>query len=166
MCIIFSSPCYRQHVWILLWVICLGGWSELSGVEMGEIECTKEELLSFFPKQIVHKVLLQFKIPAAQAAEIADELAVKNHELIQMVEQRAAALTPNPFKDPTQREKAIQIYQDVLHDVLAQALKSHEIAGEERIDLYLQEIRKVKSQMFVQCIRSQQSLGQPPSSLD
>lgn len=160
MCVIFSLPCYHLYFWILLWVICLGGWGELRGAETKEIECTKEELLSFFPKQIVQKVLLQFQIPAAQAAEVAEELAIKNHELIQMVEQRAAALTPNPFKDPTQREKAIQIYQDVLHDVLAEALRSHAVAGEEKIDLYLQEIRKVKSQMFVQCIRSQHSQGQ------
>ncbi len=150
-----SARCRTFPSWVVLWVVCLVSWNRVEGVETGEIRCSKEELLSFFPKQIVEQVLLQFHIPAVKASEVAEELAAKNHELIQMVEQRAATLDPNPFKDPTQREKAIQIYQEVLYEVLAQALKSHEIVGEAQVDLYLQEIRKLKSRLFVQCIRSQ-----------
>lgn len=157
MCKTFSLRCRTLPSWVFFWMVCLGSCVQADGVEVEEMRCTKEELLSFFPKQIVQKVLIQFKIPALKASEVADELSAKNHVLIQMVEQRAADLDPNPFKDPTQREKAIQIYQEVLHDMLAQALKSHEAGAEEQVDLYLQEIRKVKSQLFVQCIRSQQS---------
>ena len=130
--------------------------------------CTKEELMTFFPRQIVENVLVRFQVPQEQAVAIAEELAAQNQGLLQKVEEKAAKLDPNPFKDLSQRDAAIKIYQETLHEVFTQVLKAHQIDQEAQIDLYLNEIRRIKSKLFVECIRKQQQhhglSGPPPLS--
>ncbi len=128
--------------------------------------CTKEELMTFFPQQVVQYVLKKAHIPQEQASGIAADLSQKDRELAKIVEEKAAKLDPNPFKDLSQRDLAIKIYRETLYEVFAQVLKSHGITNEDQIQTLLDEMQAAKSKLFIECIRQQQVKSSPlsPSS--
>lgn len=117
--------------------------------------CTKEELMAFFPQQVVESVLIKSKIPPEQASEIAKELSQKDRELAKIVEDKAAKLDPNPFKDLSQRELAIKIYRETLYEVFAKVLKAHGVKSDDQIQALLEEMQAAKSKLFIECIRKQ-----------
>ena len=130
-------------------------------------KCTKEELMAFFPQQVVESVLIKAKLPAAQAAEIAQELSQKDRELAKIVEDKAAKLDPNPFKDLSQRELAIKIYRETLYEVFAKVLKAHGVKSDDQIQSLLEEMQAAKSKLFIECIRKQTAspdVSSPPAS--
>lgn len=129
---------------------------EKSELNAGYPQCTKEELMMFFPQPIVKKILMNAKVDAAEADSIAKELAGKDQGMAKIVDQKAAQYNPNPFKDLSQRDQAIKIYQETLFDVFATVLKGHGIKDENQIQSLLDEIRTMKSKMFIECIRLQQ----------
>jgi hypothetical protein len=127
------------------------------------MKCTKEELMTFFPQQVVHSILIEAHIPEEQAKAIAQELSQKDRELAQLVEEKAAKVEPNPFKDLSQRDLAIRIYRDTLYEVFAKVLKSHGVTNEDQIKTLLDEMQAAKSRLFIECIRKQQHTSSPPS---
>ena len=129
------------------------------------MKCTKEELMIFFPRQIVESILIKAKLPKEQASSIAEELSQKDQELAKIVENKAANLNPNPFKDLSQRDLAIKIYRETLYEVFAKVLKSHGVTNEDQIQTLLDEMQSAKSKLFIECIRKQQTNpSSPPSS--
>lgn len=162
---IFSWLCYT----ITFSVSC---YSNLQG-ETTEVllsnamKCTKEELMTFFPQQVVESILLKTKLPKEQATKIAEELSHKDKELSKLVEEKAAKLDPNPFKDLSQRDLAIKIYRETLYEVFSKVLKAHGVTDEDQIQTLLDEVQVAKSKLFIECIRKQQnatsSLSSPSS---
>lgn len=128
------------------------------------MKCTKEELMTFFPQQIVQSILIKAKLPKEQASVIAEELSHKDRELAKIVEDKAEKLEPNPFKDLSQRDLAIKIYRETLYEVFAQVLKSHGITNKDQIQALLDEMQAAKSKLFIECVRKQQDQPSPPSS--
>lgn len=121
------------------------------------IPCTKEELMMFFPKPIVKEVLIKgTDLSEEEAENISKELVVKDQGLVQLVDEKAARYNPNPFHDLSQRDKAVRIYQETLFEVFAEVLKKHGLNDEKRIHALLENVRSIKSHMFVDCIRKQQ----------
>jgi len=130
------------------------------------MKCTKEELMTFFPQQVVESVLLKAHLSKEQAEAISKELAQKDRELAKLVEEKAAKVDPNPFKDLSQRDLAIRIYRETLYEVFAKVLKSHGVTNEDQIQTLLDEMQAAKSELFIECIRKQQHPTKPsiPSS--
>ena len=129
------------------------------------MKCTKEELMAFFPQQVVQSVLLKANLPKEEAEAIAVELANKDRELTKIVEEKAANVNPNPFKDLSQRDSAMRIYRETLYEVFSNALKAHGITNRDQIQTLLDEMQAAKSKLFIECIRKQQTKSTaPPSS--
>jgi len=121
------------------------------------INCSKEELMTFFPQTVVQAVLINQNFSAEDAKAIALELSQKNPELIRIVEEKASKLDPNPFKDLSQRDLGLKIYRETLYEVFSKVLKAHGISDENKIQMLLDEIREAKSKLFIECIRKQQN---------
>jgi hypothetical protein len=118
-------------------------------------KCSKEELMMFFPQPIVKSVLLNAHISENNADEIAKDLANKDRGMAKIVDEKASQFNPNPFKDLSQRDQAIKIYQETLFEVFANVLKSHGINDENQIRSLLDEVRTVKSKQFIECMRQE-----------
>lgn len=127
------------------------------------MKCTKEELMTFFPKQIVQSILLQGHLPKDKAEIIAEELSQKDKEFARVVEEKAAKLQPNPFQDLSQRDLAIRIYRETLYEVFAKVLKAHGVTNEDQIQTLLDAMQEEKSKRFIECIRKQPHSSEPPS---
>ena len=117
--------CFSSVLSPLVMAICMAG--NLAAIEKPEplyktIQCTKEELMTFFPQVVVKAVLEKAKIPDDKAEGIADEMSHKDDELMKMVESKASKLDPNPLRDLGQRDVAIKIYRESL---LQEFLKSY-----------------------------------------
>jgi predicted nucleic acid-binding Zn-ribbon protein len=127
------------------------------------MKCTKEELMTFFPQQIVESVLIKAGVAKEQAAQIALELSQKDKELAKTVEEKASKMEQNPFKDLSQRALAVKLYQDTLYEIFSKSLKDHgaTITNTEQIQNILEEIKTAKSKLFVECIRKQQPSPAP-----
>lgn len=127
------------------------------------LNCTKEQLMTFFPQPIVESVLMEAKIPEEQAKEIARELSQQDRELVKKVEEKAVKWDPNPFSDLSQRDLAIKIYNETLYEVFSKILKSHGIPNDNQIQTLLDKVREMKSKLFIDCIRNQQAPSTPPT---
>jgi hypothetical protein len=129
------------------------------------MKCTKEELMIHFPQQIVESILIKAKFSKEQATSIAAELSHKDQEWAKIVEDKAAKLDPNPFKDLSQRDLAIKIYRETLYEVFAKVLKSHGVTNDDQIQTLLDEVQSAKSKLFIECIRKQHvNSSSPPLS--
>jgi hypothetical protein len=127
------------------------------------MKCTKEELMIFFPQQIVQSILTKAKLPPEQVSSIAEELSQKDRELAKIVEEKAAKLESNPFNDLSQRDLAIKIYRETLYEVFAKVLKAHGVTDEDQIQALLDEMQTAKSKLFIECIRKQQAASSLPA---
>lgn len=128
------------------------------------MKCTKEELMRFFPEQLVTSVLIKAKLPKEQANAIAKELSEKDRELERLVEEKSAQVEPNPFKNLSHRDLAIKIYRETLYQVFAKVLKANGITNEDQIQTLLDELQEARSKLFIECIRKQPVSVEPPSS--
>lgn len=127
------------------------------------LNCTKEQLMTFFPQPIVESVLTEAKISEEQVKEISQELSQQDRELIKKVEEKAAKWDPNPFSDLSQRDLAIKIYNETLYEVFSKILKAHGINSDNQIQALLDKVREMKSKLFIDCIRNQQISSTPPT---
>lgn len=117
--------------------------------------CTKEELMTFFPKVVVKAVLVQNKVSETDAQAIADELSKKDQEVVKSVELKASKLDPNPFKDVSNRDQAVKIYRETLYEVFSNALKAHNISDDNQIKMILEDLQATKGRLFVECIKKE-----------
>lgn len=128
------------------------------------MKCTKEELMRFFPEQVVQSILIKANLPKEQSDAIAQELSQKDRELAKIVEEKSAQIEPNPFKNLSQRDLAIKIYRETLYEVFAKVLKSHGVTNEDQIQSLLDDLQEARSKLFIECIRKQHTKPSPPSS--
>ncbi len=138
--------------------------AETTGVVLSNsMKCTKEELMTFFPKQILQSILIQAQLPKDKADKIAEELSQKDKEFTKIVEEKAAKVQPNPFQDLSQRDLAIRIYRETLYEVFAKVLKANGVTNEDQIQTLLDEMQNEKSKRFIECIRKQPHPSEPSS---
>jgi hypothetical protein len=119
------------------------------------MKCTKEELMRFFPEQLVQSVLIKAQLPKEQADAIAQDLSQKDRELARLVEEKSSQIEPNPFKNLSQRDLAIKIYRETLYEVFAKVLKAHGVTNDDQIQTLLDELQEARSKLFIECIRKQ-----------
>jgi hypothetical protein len=127
------------------------------------MKCTKEELMTIFPKQIVQSILIQAHLPKDKAESIAEALSQKDQEFTKIVEEKAAKVQPNPFQDLSQRDLAIRIYRETLYEVFSKVLKAHGVTNDDQIHTLLDQMQNEKSKRFIECIRKQPHASEPSS---
>jgi hypothetical protein len=120
-------------------------------------ECAKELLLSYFPEPIVLETLNHFNIPKDKWEGIAKSLAVKDKEIVKIVEKKAAAMTPNPLKDTQQRHVAVKLFRDTLSEAFSDALKENGVEDESQFTSMLDEIQQQKAKKFALCMEKQKA---------
>lgn len=121
----------------------------------GSMKCTKEELMRFFPEQVVQSILVKRGVPKEKADLIAKELSAKDLELSKLVEEKSEKLEPNPFKNISQREAAAKVYRETLYEVFSKALKPYGITDKDQIQAMLDDLQEARSKLFIECIRKQ-----------
>lgn len=129
------------------------------------MKCTKEELMRFFPEQIVQSVLVKSNIPKEKADVIAKTLSEKDRELAKIIEEKSANVGKNSSKNLSQRDLANKIYRETLYEVFAKVLKDNGITNDDQIQTLLEELGEARSKLFIECIRKQpKSTVSDPSS--
>lgn len=159
---LFSCLCCAMVISITDCAILIAETTEV--VLSNSMKCTKEELMRFFPEQVVHSILIKAQLPKEKADAIAQELSQKDKELAKIVEEKSAKIDPNPFKELSQRELAIKIYRETLYEVFAKVLKANGVTDEDQIQTLLDELQDARSKLFIECIRKQPIPSPEPSS--
>ncbi len=117
-------------------------------------ECTKELLLAYFPANYVTVTLKKFNVPEEKWKAITSELTIKDKTVLKMVEDKAAKLNPNPFKDrdPAQRQVAVKLFRDTLFQVFSDVLKNQGVNDDKQIQSMLDDVQQQKAQNFKHCM--------------
>lgn len=127
-------------------------------------ECSKEILLSYFPKQFVQDVLKSNNVPQDQWAGILQDLDAKDRQVISTIEQKAGHMNPNPLKDPQQRAAVAKLFRETLTQMFTEVLNKHGVKDEKQIQGMLDEVQKRKAKRFAECMEKQRATHQqqPP----
>lgn len=125
-------------------------------------ECAKELLLSYFPEPIVTETLKKFNVPQDKWAGIKKSLSTKDKEVVKLVEQKAAAMDPNPLKDPQQRQAAVKLFRETLLQVFSDALKENGLEDASQYQAMLDDIQQQKARKFAMCMEKQKAQMQKP----
>jgi hypothetical protein len=120
-------------------------------------ECAKELLLSYFPEPIVAETLKHFSIPQDKWAGIAKSLAAKEKNVVKVVEEKAKEMSPNPLKDPQQRQAAIKLFRDSLLQVFSDALKENGVTDTSQFQAMLDDIQQQKAKKFAMCMEKKKN---------
>lgn len=115
-------------------------------------KCTKEELVNFFPEKIVQRVLVENGLSEENAKKIANQLSLQDLTLIKAVEEKAYKMNSNALSDLSQREKAVEIYAQTVHELFVKTLKPYDITDDAQIQKMLDEIKIERSQLFIECL--------------
>lgn len=115
-------------------------------------ECAKELLLSYFPEPIVTETLKRFNVPEDKLPAIVKSLSSKDKEVVKIVEQKASAMTPNPLKDPQQRQAAMKLFRETLLQVFTSAMKENGIEDTSQFQAMLDDIQQQKAKKFAMCM--------------
>lgn len=116
-------------------------------------DCSKELLLSYFPESFVRATLKKFNVPEKEWSEIISELKSQDKEVIKTVESKASAMSPNPLKDPSDRQAAVKLFRETLLGVFATVLKKHGVQDQKKIQGMLDDIQQQKAQKFAACMK-------------
>lgn len=127
-------------------------------------ECAKELLLSYFPEPIVLETLKRFSIPQDKVDGIVRSLSNRDKEVIKLVEEKAAAMNPNPLKDPQQRQVAVKLFRETLFQAFSDALKENGITDTNKFQAMLDDIQQQKAKKFAMCMEKKK--GQEQSRFD
>lgn len=118
-------------------------------------ECSKELLLSYYPETFVNDTLKRFNISEDKWAGINASLSKKDKDIVKLVEQKASTMTPNPLKDPQQRQAAVKLFRETLLQVFTDALKENGINDTSQFQAMLDDIQQQKAKKFAQCMEKQ-----------
>lgn len=120
-------------------------------------ECSKELLLAYFPESFVNETLKKFNVPESEWPAINKELAARDKDVIGIVEDKASKFTPNPLKDPQQRQAAVKIFRETLFEVFSAVMRDHGVTDEKQIQSMLDDVQLQKAARFKECMEKQRS---------
>lgn len=126
-------------------------------VTSGAEGCSIELLRSFFPEKFVSSTLEKFNVPKEKRQAIINGLASRDKQVLKTVEEKAAKLNPNPFKDrdPKQRQVAVKLFRDTLLQIMTEVLNEQGITDQKQIQDMLDNINQEKAKNFRDCIEKQ-----------
>lgn len=126
-------------------------------VTKSEDECSQEILLSYFPGVFVAETLNRFNIPKDQVDAIKRELLARDKEIIKQVEAKASKMSPNPLKDPEQRQVAVKLFRETLFENFSVVMKAHGVKDDKQIQAMLDDIQQQKAKRFARCMEMQRN---------
>jgi len=116
-----------------------------------KFECSEEIFLVLFPEELVKKSLNKHEIPAEKHDRIVNDLANADGEIKKRVEAKAANLNPNPLTDPSQREKASQIFSQSTFEVFYGVMNDNGVENNRTIQEMFREIEMARFERFKAC---------------
>lgn len=132
---------------------------------MGD-ECSRELLISYFPKIFVTETLKKYNVPQDKWDAIASDLEQKDKQVIKTVEDKASKMNPNPLKDPQQRQAAVKLFRETLTDLFSSTLKANGITDDKQIADMLNDIQQQKAKRFAMCMQKMSQGDSQGSSSD
>lgn len=155
--------------WLLLYTVAalcsFAVSSSLSAIDSTtQDECVRELLLSYFPEPIVNDTLKKFNVPKDKWAGIVKSLGTKDKEVVKLVEQKASAMTPNPLKDPKERQAAVKLFRETLLDVFSSAMKENGITDSSQFQAMLDDIQQQKAKKFAMCMEKHKAESKAPAA--
>lgn len=121
--------------------------------DVKDSECSKELLLAYFPEVFVRETFTKFNVPKDKWDAIVKDLNDKDKDVIRVVEDRASRMTPNPLKDPEQRQAAVKLFRETLLEIFSGVLKINGISDDTQISAMLDDIQQQKAKRFALCIK-------------
>jgi hypothetical protein len=115
-------------------------------------ECVRELLLSYFPEPIVNETLKKFNVPQDKWPAIVKALGQKDKEVVKLVEEKAAKMTPNPLKDAKERQAAVKLFRDTLLEVFSDSMKANGMTDTSQFQAMLDDIQQQKAKKFAMCM--------------
>lgn len=122
-------------------------------------ECSRELLISYFPKVFVTETLKKYHVSQDKWDAIANDLAVKDKQVIKNVEDKASKMNPNPLKDPQQRQTAVKLFRETLIDLFSSTMKANGVTDEKQIQEMLNDIQQQKAKRFAMCMQKKANTG-------
>lgn len=116
------------------------------------LDCSRESLLSFFPKPIVFKVLKSYGIPKDKWEPIFRDLQQKDKNMLRIVEDKAAQMDPNPLKDVKHRSQAVKLFRDALAESFFSVMNKYGVKDPQQNEKMLQDIQIEKARAFAECL--------------
>jgi len=116
-------------------------------------ECSREALLAYFPEMFVKETLAKFGVPQDKWDAIVKDLNEKDKGILKTVETKAAAMNPNPLKDPNHRMEAVKIFKETLFEVFSGVLSANGITDKDKIQAMLDDVQQRKAKSFAVCLK-------------
>lgn len=127
-------------------------------------ECSRELLISYFPKVFVTETLKKYNVPQNKWDAITSDLEQKDKQVIKTVEEKASKLNPNPLKDPQQRQAAVKLFRETLTDLFASTMKANGITDDSKISEMLNDVQQQKAKRFAMCMQKMSQSGSQGNS--
>ncbi|MDP1879784.1 MAG: hypothetical protein Q8K60_02445 [Parachlamydiaceae bacterium] len=122
------------------------------------VVCTKEELINFFPKQVVKHVLIKAKIPEEKADQIAEELSQKNLEIINIAEGKSSKID----RGVNMHNEINKIYDETLFEIFKKVLSANGINDLKQDKALMEQIKINRSKLFTECIKRREAPEHSP----
>lgn len=117
-------------------------------------DCSDAIMHSFFPEVFVDQSLEKHHIPKEKWSAINKSLVEANKNIPKRVQEEAEKMNPNPFTDPTQRDKAKQLFRDIVQKSFTEAMNDNDIADERMILTMLDEITEARIKRVEECLKA------------
>lgn len=120
-----------------------------------ELNCSQSYLSLYFPESFVKETFAKFNVPKDKWDALIKALNEKDQQkqVFTLVNERASKMTPNPLKDPSQRQEAVKLFKSTLLEVFSDALKANGITDDAQILSMLEDIQQQKAKHFALCIK-------------
>ena len=125
----------------------------LASAAVGESECTEDVLFRFFPKVFVLEVLEKHDIPKDRAEEIAANLADSDQRVVQLIEEKADQMTPNPLQEEGSHEERAKLFKEAITEVFNSVVNKYGITDTKEIMAMIDEIQQLRIERFEECRR-------------
>jgi hypothetical protein len=100
----------------------------------------------------VETTLDKFNVPKEKYPAITKDLADNEKNIISKVEEKASKITPNPLKDPQQRQVAVKIFRETLMDIFSDVMNKNGITDDKQLQAMLEDIQQQKAKKFAECL--------------
>lgn len=127
-----------------------------------EADCSHNALRSYFPEKFVGATLKKLNVPEDKWQPIIEGLKNREADVENIVEANAEKLSPNPLKDPQQRQAAVKLFKDALFEVAGKVFRANGITDDAQINAILSDIQQQKVKQFSECIEKNKLPRLPP----
>ena len=135
--------------WILAALIAM--MPALASADVDSSQCNEDVLFRFFPKKFVLQVLEKHDVSGKDAESIAATLSDADQQVVQLIEEKADEMTPNPLQDEASHEERAKLFKDALTEVFNEVVNKYGITNTQDIMAMLDEIQQLRIERFEEC---------------